>query len=127
MRRSVVILLGGLGASTVGACSLDTVNCSPSIASAVAVVVRDSLTDSLVVDSALGIVIGAAGPDTMFRGPILQFGDSVLVGGTQAGVVSVQVQRPGYQTWLVNGVHTRLSGGDCPAFITTVLTARMQL
>jgi hypothetical protein len=62
----------------------------------------------------------------MIRGPALQFGDSVLIGGTQVGQIDVQVDRPGYQRWLRTGVQTRLSGGQCPNYVTQMLTARMQ-
>ena len=108
------------------ACTQDAVLCSPLIPSAVAVVVRDSVTDSLVADSARGAVVAQGRSDSLVRGPVLQFGDSVLVGGTQIGSVTVQVERSGYQPWSRGGVHTRLSGGQCPNFVTKVLTARLQ-
>ncbi len=122
--RLPLVLLAALSAAS---CTTDgDVFCAPQIPAAVAVVVRDSLTDSLVVDSATGTVIGNGRVDSLMRGPVLQFGDSALIGGTQVGLVVVQVEHPGYQPWVATGVRTRLSGGECPHLITAVLTARMQ-
>lgn len=121
--RLPLLLLAALGTAS---CASGDVFCSPQIPAAVAVVVRDSLNDSLVVDSAAGAVIGNGTMDSLVRGPVLQFGDSALIGGTQVGLVVVQVEHPGYQPWVATGVRTRLSGGQCPHLITAVLTARLQ-
>ena len=110
----------------VSACSDDQVLCAPLFPGAVAVVVRDSVTNALVVDSAKGVVEGLARSDTMFPGPALQFGDSVLIGGSQVGQVNIRVEHPGFQPWLQTGIQTQLSGAPCPVFLTRVLTARMQ-
>jgi hypothetical protein len=126
MQCSQAVLLSCISLAGVSGCVDSQVACSPTIPAAVAVVVRDSVTDSLVVDSAKGIVVGMGIADSLFRGPALQFGDSVLMGGRQVGRVYIQIDRPGFQQWVATRVQTRLSGGECPSFITTVLTARMQ-
>ena len=126
MRRSSLFPIACMCTAALSACSEDHVLCAPLFPAAVAVAVRDSVTAALLVDSAKGVVIGLGRTDTMVRGPALQFGDSVLIGGTQVGPVNVQVERPGFQPWLRTGVQTRLSGGQCPNYITRVLPARMQ-
>ncbi len=108
-------------------CTETTVACAaPSIPSAVAVVVRDSLTGALLTDSAYGSVTGKGKTDSLLPGGPFNFGDSVLVGGKVVGRVTVEVRRPGYQPWVATQVKTRLSGGDCPGFLTKYLTARLQ-
>ncbi len=116
------------GAALLGqGCTETTVACAaPAIPSAVAVVVRDSLTGALLTDSAYGAVTGKGRTDSLMHGPLLDLSDSVLVGGTIVGRVTVEIRRPGYQPWVDSTVKTRLSSGQCPDFITRVLTARMQ-
>jgi len=108
-------------------CTETTVACAaPSVPSAVAVVVRDSITDALITDSAYGSVSGKGTTDSLYPGGPFNFGDSVLVGGTVVGKVTVEVRRPGYQPWTSPQVKTSLTGGQCPDFKTRYLTARMQ-
>jgi len=126
MRRTSVHLVAGVCAVVLTACAEDQILCAPVIPAAVAVVVRDSLTNALIADSAGGIVVGAGVAESLVRGPVLQFGDSALVGGSEEGLVFVQVERPGFRPWTATRVQTRLSGGQCPTFVTKVLSARLQ-
>jgi hypothetical protein len=75
----------------------------------VAVVVRDSVADALITDGAGGIVVGAGVAESLYRGPALMLGDSVLIGGSIPGLVFVQVEHSGYQPRTASRVRTRLS------------------
>jgi len=127
MHRSFLALTACLAAASVAACSDDqSVLCAPLAPAGVAVIVRDSITGALLVDSAQGVVITPTHTDSLRRGPALQFGDSVLLGGSQVGSVSIRIERAGYQTWSRSGLQTHLAGNPCPTFVTQVVTARMQ-
>ncbi|MDQ3207139.1 MAG: hypothetical protein M3Q37_00870 [Gemmatimonadota bacterium] len=52
--------------------------------------------------------------------------DTLLVGGITEGLVDVRVEHPGYLGWSATDVQTRLSQGDCPAWETQELVARLQ-
>lgn len=121
--RAGAIALGGV---TLNACVEQPVVCAPLYPAAVAVVVRDSISGTLLTDSAQGFVVHGELIDPMVQGPALQFGDSVLIGGSQAGIVEVHVVRIGYQPWTRGGVAASLSGDPCPVFATQVLTAWLQ-
>ncbi len=113
-------------ALVLASCNTGPVECGLSIPDAVSVIVRDSVTGILVADGASGVVILDAHTDSLLPGRLYGLGDSVLIGGTRVGGVTVRVERPGYQIWSQSGVQTHLSTTVCPAFVTVALTARLQ-
>ncbi len=128
MRHGILrgLALAGPLLLTQGCTGTEVLCAAPSIPSAVAVVVRDSVTGALLTDSAYGAVTGKGQTDSLYHGGPFSFGDSVLVGGTVVGTVTVEARGSGYQPSVDSTVKTRLSGGDCPDFVTKHLTARMQ-
>ena len=114
--------------STIGlaGCGDDEVLCAPLPPWAVAVDVRDSVTDASLVDGARGAVHLDAHIDSLRPQPIYLFPDTVLVGGESEGIVEVRVERAGYAPWIAAGVRTRLVGSPCPSWDTQALTARLQ-
>ena len=109
-------------------CSDSQVICAPLPPWAVAVDVRDSVTDAPLVSGARGAVfLAGALEDSLRRDRILHLSsDSLLVGGMTEGFVEVRVERAGYLPWSAADVQTSLSGGDCPSWETQQLVARMQ-
>jgi hypothetical protein len=109
-------------------CSDSQVICAPLPPWAVAVDVRDSVTDAPLVTEARGAVfLAGALEDSLRRDRILHLSsDSLLVGGMTEGLVEVRVERAGYLAWSAANVQTRLSGGDCPHWETQQLVARLQ-
>jgi hypothetical protein len=127
MHRSCLVLTACVAAASASACSDEqNVQCAPLSPAAVAVIVRDSITANLLVDSARGLLMTPTQTDSLRRGPALQFGDSVLIGGSQVGVVTLRIERTGYQPWLKSDIQTRLAGSPCPTFVTQLVTARLQ-
>jgi hypothetical protein len=113
--------------STIGlvGCGGSEIVCAPLPPWAVAVDVRDSVTDAPLVDGARGAV-HLDGHDSLRPQPIYLFPDTVLVGGEAEGIVEVRVERPGYAPWIAAGVRTRLVGSPCAGWDTQALTARLQ-
>ena len=121
-------LCGALCLATLLACSEDQVFCAPLPAWAVAVDVRDSVTNVPVVSGARGAVFLAGALDDSLRPERLLhlFPDTVLVGGMSVGRVEVRIEHVGYRPWTATDVQTRLSQGECPDWETHELTARLQ-
>lgn len=108
-------------------CGSDDVLCAPLPPWAVAVDVRDSVTDAHLVDGTRGAVHLDAHVDSLRPEPIhLSFPDTVLVGGETEGIVEVRLERAGYAPWIAAGVRTRLVGSPCGTWDTQELTARLQ-
>jgi hypothetical protein len=111
-----------------GACGGDAVLCAPLPPWAVAVDVRDSVTDLSLVSEATGAVLLAGTVEDSLRPDRLLHlsSASLLVGGNTVGLVEVRVEHPDYQPWSATNVETRLSRGECSAWETQTLTARLQ-
>ena len=126
MRRAA---LGVLFCSTMGlpGCGDDQVLCAPLPPWAVAVDVRDSVSDASLVNGARGAVQLGLSIDSLRPQTIHVFPDTVLVGGEAEGIVEVRVERDGYAPWVASGVRTRLVGRPCASWDTQALTARLQL
>ncbi|HEY9014212.1 MAG TPA: hypothetical protein VIM84_04005 [Gemmatimonadales bacterium] len=125
--RRILALMGTLFCLILVACGEDQVLCPPIASQAVAVDVRDSLTDGPVVSAARGAVfLAGILDDSLRRDRVFSlFPDSVLVGGKSEGQVEVRVEHPDYLPWTTS-VQTHLSGGECPTWETQPLTARLQ-
>jgi hypothetical protein len=125
MHRALCISLWVI--SIVG-CSDSQVICAPLPPWAVAVDVRDSVTDAHLVSEARGAVfVAGALDDSLRRERLLHLSsDTLLVGGTTEGLVEVRIESPGYLPWTAPDVRTRLSGGDCSNWETQQLVARLQ-
>ena len=109
-------------------CSDSQVICAPLPPWAVAVDVRDSVTDAPLASEARGAVFLAETLDDSLR-PQRLFHlstDTLLVGGMTEGLVDVRIEHPGYLGWSATDVQTRLSQGDCPDWETQQLVARLQ-
>ena len=110
-------------------CGEGDILCAPSPNRAVAVDVRDSVTNSLLSSTARGAVfVGAVLDDSLRpdRVPSLS-SDTLLIGGMTEGLVEVRVQHPGYLPWVASDVQTRLDGGGvCAHWETEELVARLQ-
>ena len=126
MTRTASRYLIVLATSTLAGCGTDPVLCAPLPDEAVAVDVRDSVTNARLLAGARGAVDASTRVDSLRPDRISLFPDSVLVGGTVEGTVEVRVERPGYQAWVASGVQTRLQGNTCPTWDTQALTARLQ-
>jgi hypothetical protein len=100
--------------------------CAPLPPWAVAVHVRDSITNAPLIGGSSGSVQLADTTDDLYADSLYPYTDAALVGGYRVGLVVVRVERPGYASWSVAGVRTRLTGGDCPQWETQTLTARLQ-
>jgi hypothetical protein len=110
-------------------CGENQVLCAPLPNWAVAVDVRDSVTDSHLFSEARGAVFLAGVLDDSLRPDLLIHlsSDTLLVGGITEGRVEVRVQRPGYLPWVARDVQTRLDrSGDCADWVTQELVARLQ-
>jgi hypothetical protein len=114
--------------TTLVGCSDSQVICAPLPPWAVAVDVRDSVTDALLASQARGAVFLAGALDDSLRPERLLHlsSDTLLVGGITEGLVDVHVEHPGYLGWSATNVQTRLGGGDCPDWETQELVARLQ-
>jgi hypothetical protein len=112
---------------TIG-CSDSQVICAPLPPWAVAVDVRDSVTDAPLVSEARGAVFVAGTlDDSLRRERLLHLSaDTLLIGGMTEGLVEVRIERAGYLAWTDPDVRTRLTGGDCPDWETQELVARLQ-
>ena len=122
-------IFGLVCGSTLGlvGCGSDDILCAPLPPWAVAVDVRDSVTDAHLVDGTRGAVHLDARTDSLRPEPIyLFFPDTVLVGGEVEGIVEVRLERAGYAPWTAAGVRTRLVGSPCSSWDTQALTARLQ-
>jgi hypothetical protein len=127
MHRGSVLYLS-LSLTPLLGCRENHILCAPLANWAVAVDVRDSLTDALLVSKARGAVFLAGVPDDSLR-PTLLFhlsSDTLLVGGVTEGRVEVRVVHPGYLPWIAQDVQTRLTEGECPDWQTQKLVARLQ-
>ena len=122
------VLSGTLAALSIMSCGDSTgqVICAPLPDQAVAVDVRDSVSNASLIGGSSGSVQLADTSDILRPDILYPYTDSALVGGYRVGLVEVQIERPGYVSWSVAGVRTRLSGGDCPQWETQRLTARLQ-
>lgn len=114
--------------TTLVGCSDSQVICAPLPAWAVAVDVRDSVTDASVASQARGAVFLAGTLEDSLRPERLPHlsSDTLLVGGMTEGLVEVRVEHAGYLGWTATGVQTRLSAGQCPDWETQELVARLQ-
>jgi hypothetical protein len=114
--------------TTLFGCSDSQVICAPLPPWAVAVDVRDSVTDAPVASEARGAVfLAGALEDSLRHERLLHLSsDTLLVGGMTEGLVDVRIEHPGYLGWLATGVQTRLSQGECPDWETQELVARLQ-
>ena len=126
--RTVSALCFSLWAAMLFGCTENSVLCSPLPNWAVAVDVRDSVTDARVVSGALGAVFFAGALNDSLRPDVLLHlsSDTLLIGGTAEGEVEVRIGRAGYLAWSTSDVQTRLSQGECPQWETQELTARLQ-
>jgi hypothetical protein len=110
-------------------CAENDVLCAPLANWAIAVDVRDSVTDARLSSQARGAVFLAGVLDDSLR-PDLLFHlspDTLLIGGITEGQVEVRVQHPGYLRWVASDVQTRLDrSGDCADWVTQELVARLQ-
>src|SRR5688500_4804647 len=97
-----------LSLATLFGCSDSQVICAPLPPWAVAVDVRDSVTDAPLVSEARGAVfLAEALEDSLRRDRILHLSsDSLLVGGMTEGQVEVRVERAGYLPWSAADVQT---------------------
>jgi len=118
----------GLVASiALGACDGGDVLCAPLLPEAVAVDVRDSITNAPLVGTARGAVQAGEILDSLQVGGASMFPGPVLVGGGVDGIVEVRVEQAGYMPWVAAGVRTRLGeAGTCPGWDTQPLTARLR-
>jgi hypothetical protein len=110
-------------------CGSDSqVVCAPLPPWAVAVDVRDSVTDANLASKAKGAVfLAGAVEDSLRPDRLLHLSsDTLLVGGMTEGLVEVRIEHTGYRAWSVTGVRTRLSGGECADWETQRLVARLQ-
>ncbi len=114
--------------TTLVGCSDSQVICAPLPPWAVAVDVRDSVTDAPLVSEARGAVFLAGALEDSLRADRLLHlsSDTLLVGGMTEGLVEVRVERAGYLAWSATDVQTHLSEGDCPDWETQELVARLQ-
>jgi hypothetical protein len=127
MHRGLALCLSPSLTLLVG-CGENDVLCAPLANWAVAVDVRDSVTDALVVSEARGAVFLAGVLDDSLR-PDLLFHlspDTLLIGGSAEGRVEARVQHPAYLPWVARDVQTRLTQGECPDWQTQKLVARLQ-
>ena len=108
------------------ACGDDEVLCSPLRPEAVAVDVREAGTNLPLARGTRGAAQIGEQIDSLVLDRISEFPDSVLVGGSSAGVYEVRVEHEGYAPWSQGNVQARLSGSPCPGFETQVLTAELQ-
>ena len=113
-------------AGMLAGCGSEDVLCPPLPDWAVAVDVRDSVTNARLLTGARGAVHASTRVDSLRPDRISLFPDSILVGGTVEGFVEVRVEHPGYQPWAASGVRTRLEGSPCATWDTQALTARLQ-
>ena len=120
------VLSGTLASLAVLSCSEPDVNCAPLPPWAVAVDVRDSVSDVDLNEGAAGAVQLGNFTDSLHAEQFYLFPHAVLLGGYQEGIVEVRVERPGYANWVATGVRTRLTAGECPQWETQHLTARLQ-
>jgi hypothetical protein len=125
MTRALLQLSATMACLAIMGCS-DPVLCAPLPAWAVAVDVRDSISNAPLIGGSSGSVQLADTIDIMYADRLFPSPDSVLVGGYREGIVEVRVERPGYASWSVGGVRTRLVGDVCPSWETQTLTARLQ-
>jgi hypothetical protein len=114
--------------TTLVGCSDSQVICAPLPPWAVAVDVRDSVTDAPLASEARGAVfLAGILEDSLRHERLLHLSsDTLLVGGMTEGLVDVRIEHPGYLGWLATGVQTRLSQGECPDWETQELVARLQ-
>jgi hypothetical protein len=133
MQRAVSLLLqrvlsGAMACLIVMGCSdpAGDVVCAPLPPWAVSVDVRDSVTNAPLIGGSTGSVQLADTTDILYPDILYPYVDSALVGGYREGLVEVRVERPGYASWSVGGVRTRLVGSSCPQWDTQRLTARLQ-
>jgi hypothetical protein len=114
--------------ATLAGCSDSQVICAPLPPWAVAVDVRDSVTDATLASQARGAVFLAGALEDSLRPDRLVHlsSDTLLVGGMTEGLVEVRVEHDGYLGWTATGVQTSLSEGDCPSWETQELVARLQ-
>ena len=126
--RRVLDLLPLLFLAPAIACASEPVTCSPLPPWAVAVDVRDSVTDQSVLSHAQGAVfLNGTLEDSLRHDRLVHLAfDSLLVGGNTVGLVEVHVEHPTYQPWVAANVQTQLSEGECPAWETQLLIARLQ-
>jgi hypothetical protein len=122
------VLSGTIVLSAMLGCQSDPtyVLCAPLPPWAVAVDVRDSVTNAPLIGGSSGSVQLADTTDNLQPDILYPYTDSALVGGYRVGLVVVRVERPGYASWSVAGLRTRLSAGECPQWETQTLTARLQ-
>jgi hypothetical protein len=116
--------------TTLLGCSSDSqVICAPLPPWAVAVDVRDSVTNAPLASQARGAVFLAGALEDSLRSERLLHlsSDTLLVGGMTEGLVEVRVEHAGYLGWTATGVQTRLSAGECPDWETQELVARLQM
>jgi hypothetical protein len=114
--------------TTLVGCSDSQVICAPLPPWAVAVDVRDSVTDAPLASEARGAVFLAGTVEDSLRPERLLHlsSDTLLVGGLTEGLVEVRIEHTGYRGWSATDVQTRLSAGECPQWETQELVARLQ-
>jgi hypothetical protein len=122
------VLSGTIVFSAMLGCHSDPTDvvCAPLPPWAVAVHVRDSITNAPLIGGSSGSVQLADTTDNLYADILYPYTDSALVGGYRVGLVVVRVERPGYTSWSAAGVRTRLTEGECPQWETQTLTARLQ-
>ncbi len=128
VNRGLALLLS-LSLTALLACGEGDILCAPLPSRAVAVDVRDSVTNSLLFSEARGAVFLGGALDDSLRADLVPSlsSDTLLTGGTTEGLVEVRVEHPGYLPWVASDVQTRLDfGGDCAHWITQELVARLQ-
>jgi hypothetical protein len=110
----------------VAGCADDDVACSPQRPDAVAVDVREAGTNLTLARGSRGAAQIGEEIDSLVLDLFGEFPDSVLLGGSSAGVYEVRVEHEGYTPWSQGNVRVRVSGSPCPGFETQLLTAELQ-
>jgi hypothetical protein len=122
LRLSALVFFIALG-WIVSSCGSDTPTvafCTAPAPLSVVVTVRDSTSGQAAADGAIGTLVGAGVNDTLFQADSL-----TLVGGNQAGIFTVTIDRPSYLTWTAANVSVT-EKGPCGNVIPVRLNAKLQ-
>ena len=120
MRAMVLGALVMAGAIAMAACSGSPVSCPASVAPAVFVTVRDSVTNALVGRGSRIIARDGAFADTARTST---YDGTYGLADERSGTYAVTVEQQGYRSWSLQGVS--VTRGECHVR-TASLTARLQ-
>jgi hypothetical protein len=110
----------------IAACSADDGGPCGSVGpKALAVDVREAVTNRNLAAGASGTAQTAIDTYGLSLGRSALFPDSVLIGGLTNGIYEVHVQHPGYQPWVQTNVDVQVTGYPCPELVTQALTAQL--